>query len=96
MFYYDEKPILIFKHSSNYTTDIRENEFQYRFLNHLNPILTEYARMVRFPEINFSEDFSYSEKLKKLNLIKKEFTFDTNQIMYHYLFSNKNTLTGKK
>jgi hypothetical protein len=95
LFYHNEKPVLIFKHSSNYTTDIRENEFQYRFLNHLNPILTEYARTIRFPLINYSEDSQYSNKLKESNLIKNEFTFDENLIMYHYLFSTEETLTGK-
>jgi hypothetical protein len=94
LFYYDSVPSLIFIHSSINKNHKREAEKQYRPLNHLNPILTEYARQVKFSDISYGEDTEYADKINELKLVKNEFMFD--EVMYHYIWSSTETLTGNK
>ena len=52
----------------------------YRTPNHLNPIKRSIAKNVKFPEINFSEDKIYSDKIYRM--IKTE-EFITEPIYYY-------------
>ena len=65
---------------------------QYRPANHLNPVRTEIAKKIGFPEKNFGEDADYSDKLLTSNLINDEIIVD-GEIMYHYLFSRSQSQT---
>ena len=94
MYYVDEKPNLVFKHSSKFN-DYKGLEdltiVQYRKCNHLNPVKTKIARQIRFNEISFGEDADYSERLYQSDLLKNETYID--KILYHYLFSQTTTET---
>ena len=52
--------------------------------NHLNPMLTDYFRQIRFPDLTFAEDFSFCNRLAEAKLIKNEKFLDI--IMYHYKY----------
>ncbi len=53
--------------------------------NHLNPMLTEYMRKIRFPDKTFAEDFDFCNRLAQAKLIKNEHFL--NLIMYYYKFN---------
>lgn len=55
--------------------------------NHLNPMLTEYFRKIRFPDVTFAEDHDFCLRLAKEGLIKNEIFLDI--IMYYYNFTPK-------
>ena len=104
MYYVDEKPMMVFKHSSQFNdTRVLEKVFdnggnhtgdkvvQYRKCNHLNPVRTTLAKQIRFNEISYGEDSDYSTRLYESNLLKKETYID--KILYHYLYSPSITET---
>jgi len=91
LYYVNRQPILIFNHANKNKESIKINDIQYRTLNHLNPVLTEYSKQIKFPEINYAEDSDYSDRLYQSNLIKNEFVFE--EVMYHYLWSPTETRT---
>ena len=93
MFYNNDKPQMKFKHANMYRGNYKDSEgIQYRPANHLNPIRTELAKQVGFPNKNFGEDADYSDKILKSGLIKKEVIIE-NEVMYHYLFSKSESKT---
>lgn len=53
--------------------------------NHLNPMLTEYFRQIRFPDLTFAEDFDFCRRLDEAKLIKDEEYL--NIIMYYYNYN---------
>ena len=68
-----------------------ENGIQRRPVNHLNPVRTEFARKIRFPEKSFGEDSDYCDRLLDSGLIKSEAFIDL--ILYHYLFDREISAT---
>jgi len=94
-YYVSGQPMMQFNHANSNQGNFKKDGRQYRPLNHLNPIRTEIARKIRFPEKNFAEDSDYCDRLLESKLITKEYTFDIDKIMYHYLFDPKTTETQK-
>ena len=96
VYYINEKPYMIFKHSSKFN-DHRTMEnntiVQYRKCNHLNPIKTKIARQVRYSEVSYGEDSDYSTRLYQSGLLKTETYLDT--VLYHYLYDPSTTETQK-
>lgn len=78
----------IFIHSNRYDHWFEENNKYFRCCNHLNPIKTELAMQVRFPEINMGEDHDYSNRLAALLKDKVEKYID-GPIYYYDYVSNK-------
>lgn len=93
MYYVSEKPTMMFNHANENKGHFKKDGKQYRPLNHLNPVLTTYARQIKFPDKNYAEDTDYCDRLLKSGLLKSEFNFD--EVMYHYLFNPKTTETQK-
>jgi hypothetical protein len=56
-------------------------------LNHLNPIKTDIAKQIGFPDISDGEDSNFWERLAKSNLIKTHTYIE--EIMYHYFYEDK-------
>jgi hypothetical protein len=52
--------------------------------NHLNPMLTEYIREIRFPDLTFAEDFDFCRRLDEAKLIKDEEYLNIIMYYYHY------------
>lgn len=75
----------IFKHSVGlpYSQGL-EGGMYLRPPNHLNPMLTEYFRTIRFPNLTFAEDFDFCLKLAEAGLIKNETYLDIVLYFYHY------------
>ena len=71
-----------FIHSLKYNTWYEENGVYYRCPNHLNPIKTDIAKQISFPEINSGEDSDFSHRVRPL--IKTEVYID--QPVYFYDF----------
>jgi len=94
LFYNDGKPHMTFKHANMYRGNYKDSEgIQYRPANHLNPVKTDIAKQIGFPENkNFGEDSDYSDLLLRSNLIQNEMIID-NEVMYHYLFSKAESKT---
>lgn len=76
----------VFEHSIKYKEWRTTNNFiKYeRMPNHLNCIKSSIAKQIKYPEINFGEDHSYSKALQASNLIKTEYY--TDQMLYQYLY----------
>lgn len=76
----------VFRHSKGlpYSQGLVNGEYQ-RPPNHLNPMLTDYFRQIRFPNLTFAEDYDFCLNLAKADLIKNETFLDI--IMYHYNFN---------
>jgi FkbM family methyltransferase len=91
MYYVSGQQTMIFNHANRNNGNYKEMEIQYRPLNHLNPVRTDIARKIRFPEKNYGEDSDYSDRLLESKLITDEYVFD--DIMYHYLFDPNTTET---
>ena len=95
MYYIDEEQKMLFKHANKYGGHYRDGfGVQYRPTNHLNPVRTELAKQVRFPEKDFGEDSDYCDKLYESGLLKNEVIIE-DKIMYHYFWSEKGTRTHK-
>jgi len=93
MFYNDDQPKMMFKHANMYRGNYKDSDgTQYRPANHLNPVRTEIAKKIGFPEKNFGEDADYSDKLLTSGLINDEIIVD-GEVMYHYLFSRSQSQT---
>jgi hypothetical protein len=86
-------PKMLFKHANENEGHYMVEGCQFRPLNHLNPVKTEIARKIKFPEKNFAEDSDYCDRLMESKLIKTEYVFD--QIFYHYMFDRNITETQK-
>lgn len=52
--------------------------------NHLNPMKTEYARQIRFPELSHGEDSDFCKRLQESGLLKTEYYID--ESLYFYQF----------
>lgn len=72
--------------SKDYGKWYEENNVYYRTPNHLSPVKRELALQVKFPEVNFSEDNDYSQRL--FPLLKTEAKIEKNIYFYKYI-SNK-------
>jgi len=55
--------------------------------NHLNPMKTEIARQIRFPETSWGEDKDFAERLAEAGLLKTEYFIDG--FMYYYQYRSK-------
>jgi hypothetical protein len=93
MYYNNGIPTMSFHHSSLHGGHFKKDGIQYRPLNHLNPILTNYAKQIRFPEKNYAEDSDYCDRLLKSGLVKNETGIPFT--LYHYLFDSNTTLTQR-
>ena len=92
MYYTNGQPRMLFKHANSYGGHYKDaSGVQHRPVNHLNPVRTEIARKVKFPEKNFGEDSDYCDRLFDTGLLKKEVIID--KVMYHYYWSNETTRT---
>jgi hypothetical protein len=91
MYYVDNNAAMLFNHANKNNGHFKNNGRQYRPLNHLNPVKTHIAKQIGYPEKNFGEDSDYCDKLLASGLIRSEYNFE--EIMYHYLWSQKETLT---
>ena len=74
----------VFEHSIRYKEwRTTKNEIKYeRFPNHLNPIKSELAKLFKFPDKNFSEDFDWSTQIHQAGCLKTEHYID--DIIYYY------------
>ena len=93
MYYVKGTPAMLFNHANSNGGHFKKNGKQYRPLNHLNPVRTEIAKEIRFPEKNYEEDADYCDRLLKSGKIKKEYSID--KVMYHYLWDPNITETQK-
>ena len=93
MYYYNGNQVMVFKHANQYGGHYKDAKgIQYRPCNHLNPVRTNFARMIKFPEQDFGEDSDYCDRLLESKLIRNEFIIE-NKIMYHYYWSDEGTKT---
>ena len=95
IYYVSGNPVMQFNHANSNAGHFKKDGKQHRPLNHLNPVRTEFAKQIRFPEKNFAEDSDYCDRLLESGLIKKEYNFDIDKMMYHYLFDPNGTETQK-
>ena len=104
MYYIDETPVMVFKHSSRFEEQRLEENINFggeavpcavqrRKVNHLNPVKLDIAKAVGFIEISNGEDSDYSRRLVGSGLLKSEIYID--EILYHYLYSPDHTETQK-
>ena len=94
MYYVNGVAIMLFKHANEYGDHYKKEGIQYRPVNHLNPVRTELARQIGFPDKNHGEDSDYCDRLLKSGLLKNEVIVD--KVMYHYLFSEEESRTHKR
>jgi hypothetical protein len=88
MYYENGTPRMVFKHANEYGGHYKDSSgVQHRPVNHLNPVKTEIARKIKFPEKNFGEDSDYCDRLFDTGLLKNEVILD--KVMYHYYYSNE-------
>lgn len=92
-YYHSGNSIMQFNHANINGGHFKKDGVQFRPLNHLNPVLTEYARQIRFPEKNYAEDSDYCDRLYASKLIKNE--YGINSVIYLYLFDPTITLTQR-
>jgi glycosyltransferase involved in cell wall biosynthesis len=71
----------IFIHSLSYASWFEKDGVYYRCPNHLNPVKTEIAKNVKFPDISSGEDRVYSYNLK--DKLKTE-VYINKPIYYYY------------
>jgi len=95
IYYVSGNPVMEFNHSNANGGHFKKDGKQHRPLNHLNPVRTEFARQIKFPEKNFAEDADYCDRLLESKLIKSEYNFNIDKVMYHYLFDPNTTETQK-
>ena len=91
MYYVNGEPTMLFKHAKEYGGHYKKEGIQYRPVNHLNPVRTELAKQIGFPEKNFGEDSDYCDRLLESGLLKNEIILD--KVMYHYLWNSELTRT---
>lgn len=73
-----------FYHSLKYDHWFQDDVGYYRNPNHLNPIKTEIARQIQFPNVSHGEDHEYSKRLLESGLLITEFAHNTLQYKYMY------------
>jgi hypothetical protein len=71
-----------FMHSMHYQGWYEKDKILFRYINHLNCIKIDYAKMAGFPETSFGEDKIYSDRLLQLGVLKDEYT--VNNVLYYY------------
>jgi hypothetical protein len=92
LYYVNDKPTMLFNHANKNGGHYKDSlGRQHRPLNHLNPVRTEIAKKIMYPEKNFGEDSDYCDRLLESGLIQNEYSF--HEVMYHYLWSQQETLT---
>ena len=92
LYYVNNNPIMLFNHAQKNGGHFKDKQGrQHRPLNHLNPVRTEIAKQIMYPEKNYGEDSDYCDRLLESGLIKNEYGFE--EIMYHYLWSQEESLT---
>ena len=89
LYYNSGTPSMIFSHANKngghfVTSHEKYGYMQHRPLNHLNPVKTNIARQIKFPEKNYGEDTDYCDRLLASGLIKSEAYIDV--VLYHYFF----------
>ena len=82
MYYEKEFSKLVFSHNYDNKTHFKKNSIQERPLNHLNPIKTSLVKQIKYKEINFGEDFDFTNRI--VSSIKSGNYID--YILYHYLY----------
>ena len=82
-----------FSHANKNGGHYKKDGCQYRPANHLNPVRTSIAREIGFPELNYSEDADYTDRLFASGLIKKESNIE--KVLYHYFYDPETTETQK-
>lgn len=65
-----------------------KNGMYTRTINHISPIKRQHAILVRFPNKTIGEDYEWTMKLKKLNVLKVEKVIK-NPIYFYNFVSNK-------
>lgn len=80
----------IFKHSIEYQGWYTGPDAYYRTPNHLNPIKTDLAKKIGFPEVYNGEDRIFSETIHRL--LKTEVYIDHPIYFYEKVFQNANTV----
>lgn len=63
-----------------------------RFITHTQPVLTDIARAVRFPEISYGEDTDYAGRLHKA--IRRASFID--EVLYYYLYRSQPARAGER
>ena len=92
MYYVNGNPTMLFKHANEYGGHYKDEQgVQHRPVNHLNPVRTELAQQIKFPEKNFGEDSDYCDRLLESGLVKNEVVID--KVMYHYYWNSELTRT---
>jgi len=86
--------ILEFHHANSNGGHMRKGWIQYRPINHLNPVKTEIARQIMYPDKNLSEDSDYCDRLFAAKLIKTESVLE--EVLYHYYFDPDVTQTQQE
>lgn len=76
-----------FKHSIEYNGWYEKDKILYRFPNHLNCVKSSIAKKMKYPDITFAEDKSYSEQLQESGLLKVEYKIEP--ILYYYDYVRK-------
>jgi len=92
MYYEQNEQKMVFHHAIQNRGHWKDHDgVQRRPVNHLNPVRTEFAKKIRFPEKSFGEDSDYCDRLLDSGLIKNEAFID--MILYHYLFDRNISAT---
>lgn len=88
-YYVNNKFIMHFNHANKNGGHYKNNNIQYRPINHLNPVKTLIAKQIKFTDKNMGEDSDYSDVLFNSQLIKSESNIDS--VLYHYFFDERTT-----
>lgn len=80
------------KYGIEYGRDYNDDQFYYRIPNHLMAVKKQIASYVKYRAINFGEDSLWAKNA--FRLIKTQARID--KVLYHYLFSVKNTATQRR
>ena len=72
-----------FTHSLRHSKWFEKDGVYYRNPNHLNPVKSEIAKKIKFPEVNHGEDRTYSQKI--LPFLKTEVYIDGPIYFYEYV-----------
>lgn len=76
--------------------DADGNKFYVRTPNHWNAVRRDLAIQVPFPDINWQEDKTYSDKLRELKLLNTEGIPDKGEPLYFYRYSQTNSEANKR
>lgn len=83
----DEKKWDISKNNPYDSIIVDGKEFYRRYPNHITPIRATIAKMFKFPDIVFGEDYAWATDIHNSGLIKTEYKID--KPMYHYRYKTK-------